>query len=109
MLNKPLQPLMVQAGEVVPEIQVEHPVHPSHLDCGTERIQRVMRGAPRPEPVREPEKVRLMDRIQYLHHRPLEEFVLKRGDPERPSRPSGFGMYALRDGFARYAPLWTRA
>ena len=29
--------------------------------------------------------------------------------PSGRSRPSGFGMYTLRDGLARYAPLWTRA
>ena len=27
MLNEPLQPAMVKAGEVVAEIRVEHPVH----------------------------------------------------------------------------------
>src|SRR5512144_862595 len=59
-LNKPLQPLMVKAGEVVPEIQVEHPAHPP-LDPDRERVQRIVWTAPRPEPVGEAEEVRLID------------------------------------------------
>ena len=46
-----------------------------------------MRAAPRPEPVREPDEVRLVDRVQHLDHRPLDDLVLQRGDPERPLPP----------------------
>jgi len=42
-LQEPLQPLMVEAGEVLAEISVEHPVHLLAHDPGGERIQRVMR------------------------------------------------------------------
>src|ERR1035441_9802149 len=45
------KPLMVEAGEVIAEISVEHPVHVLPHDPGSERIQRVMRAAPRPKPV----------------------------------------------------------
>ena len=38
-----IQPLMVEAGEVIAEISVEHPVHLLPHDPGRERIQRVMR------------------------------------------------------------------
>jgi hypothetical protein len=48
---------MVKAGEVVPEIQVEHPVHLLLHDPSSERVQRAVRAAPRPEAVREAEKV----------------------------------------------------
>ena len=34
-----------------------------------------------------------------------KNLVLQRSDTERPQPPSGFGMYTLRDGLARYAPL----
>ena len=84
-LNKPLQPLMVKAGEVVPEIQVEHPAH-LPLDTDRERVQRVMRAAPGPEPVGEPEEVRLIYGVQHLDHRPLQDLVLQRSDPE-PQQP----------------------
>jgi hypothetical protein len=40
---------MVKAGEVVAKVGVEHPIHLLPRDPGGERIQRVMRAAPRPE------------------------------------------------------------
>ena len=85
-LNKPLQPLMVKAGEVVPEIQVEHPAH-LPLDPDRERVQRIVWTAPGPEPIGEPEEVRLEHGIQHLDHRPLKDLVLQRGDTERPQPP----------------------
>ena len=81
------QPLMVKAGEVVAEISVEHPVHLLAHDPGSERIQRVMRAAARPEPVREAEKVRFVYGVQHLDQRPLKDLVLQRSDPERPLPP----------------------
>src|SRR5512144_3447799 len=82
---------MVKAGEVVLEVQVEHPVHTLSPEPDRERIQRVMRGASRPEPVRETEEVLLVDRVEHLHQRPLQELVLQRGDPERPLPPVRLG------------------
>ena len=86
------QPAVVEAGEEVADVRVEHPVHLPALDPDRERIQRIMRAAPRPKPVREAEEVRLVDGVQHLDDRPLEDLVLQRGDPERPQppvRPSG--------------------
>jgi hypothetical protein len=51
--------LMVKAGEVIAEISVKHPVHVLAHDPGSERIQRVMRAAPRPKSVGEAQEVRL--------------------------------------------------
>ena len=48
-----------------------------------------MRAAPRPEPVGEAEKVLLVDGVQHLDHRPLDDLVLQRGDAERPQPPVG--------------------
>ena len=53
------------------------------MDPDTERIQRVVRAAPRPESVREPEEVFLVDRVQQRDHRPLDDLVLKGRDRER--------------------------
>ena len=74
-----LKPPMVEAGEVVAEIRVEHPVHAPRHDPGGQRVKRIMRLAPRSEPIREPEEVLLVDRVQHLHHRPLQDLVLQRG------------------------------
>ena len=46
-----------------------------------------MRTTPRPEPVRETEEVLLIDRVQHLDNRPLQDLVLQRSDPERPKPP----------------------
>ena len=44
-------------------------------------------------------------RVQHLDHRPLRNLSSNAATPSGRCRPSAFGMYALRDGFARYAPL----
>ena len=88
-LKEPLQPLMVKAGKVLTEIRVEHPIHALSLDPERERIQRMMRAATRPVPIRKTKKVRLVDAVQHFDHRPLEDLVLKRGDPERSLPPVG--------------------
>ena len=41
-----------------------------------------MRAAPRPEAVAEPQEVRLVDRVQHLGHRALDNLVLERGNAE---------------------------
>jgi hypothetical protein len=81
------QPAMVKAGEELAEIRVEHPVHAPRLDRGGERIQRIMRAAPRPKPIRETEEVRLVDGVQNLDERPLKDLVLQRSDTKRPLPP----------------------
>jgi len=86
-LKELLQPLMVKAGEELAEIRVEHPVHAPLEDPERKRIQRVMRAAPRPKPIGEPDEVLLVDRVQHLDERPLEDLVLKRSDTERPQPP----------------------
>ena len=47
--------------------------------------------APRPEPVREPEEIFLVDRVQHLHHRALDDLVLQRRDAERALPAVRFG------------------
>jgi hypothetical protein len=59
------------------------------LDRSRERIQRIMRRAPRSKPIREAEKVRLVDRVQHLDQRPLKDLVLQHSDAERPLPPVG--------------------
>jgi len=43
------------------------------------------------EPVREAEEVLLVDRVQHLDDRALDDLVLHRGDPERAHAPVGLG------------------
>ena len=81
------QPSMVEAGEVVADIRVEHPVHLLAARSRPRAHPTRHAAAPRPEPVGETEEVRLVDGVQHLDHRPLEDLVLQRGDPERPQPP----------------------
>jgi len=53
------------------------------VDSDTERIHRIMRAASRSEPVREPEEVFLVDRVQQRLHRPLDNLVLQGRNRER--------------------------
>jgi hypothetical protein len=57
------------------DVGVQYPAHLLAVNSDTERIQRFVRAAPRPEPVR--------DRVQQLDHRPLDDLVLQGGDSER--------------------------
>ncbi len=90
-LKKPLQPAMVKAGEELADIRVEHPVHLLAHDPDRQGIQRVMRGASRPKPIRESEEVLFVDRVQHLDDRPLDDLVLQRCDTKRPEPPVRLG------------------
>src|ERR1019366_4542934 len=61
----------------------QHPVHPLPVESHTQRIQRLMRAAPRPEPVRKASKVHLINFIENGHHGLLDELVLQRRDAQR--------------------------
>jgi site-specific DNA recombinase len=63
------------------------PSSPSSVDPDRQRIQRIMRAAPRPEPVGEAEEVLLVDGVEHLDDGPLDDLVLQRGDAERPQPP----------------------
>ncbi len=52
----------------------------SERDC----IQRIVLAATRAKPVREPEKLFLIDGIEHFDHGTLDNLVFQRGDPERP-------------------------
>src|SRR3989454_4990581 len=61
------------------------------LPICVEHVQRVVRVAPRPEPVGEAEKVGLVDRIHHRDRRALDELVFQRGDAQRSLPPVGLG------------------
>src|SRR2546430_13113186 len=55
------------------DVRVQHPVHPSPVDPGRQRVQRVMRPAPWPEPVGETPEVRLVDGVEHPGDGPLDD------------------------------------
>src|SRR5665811_1879987 len=87
MLEKLLQPRMIKPGEEVADISVEHPVHLPFGYPNREPVQRIMRTALGPKPVRKTEEVLLVYGVQHLNHRPLENLALQHRDPERTLPP----------------------
>jgi hypothetical protein len=57
-----------------------NPIDPSPPDPERERIQRLMLDAPRPEPVAEPQELRLVNRRQDRNHRRLDDLVFQSSD-----------------------------
>jgi len=86
-LKELLQPAVIKAGEEIADVRVEHPVHLLPLDPDRERIQRMMRAAPRPETVGEAQEVHLVDGVEHLDDGALEDLVLQRGNAKRPLPP----------------------
>ena len=83
MLQEADQPFLTDLVEERPDVGVQYEAHLLAVDPDTERIQRIMRAAPGPEPIREPEEVLLVDRVQQRDHRPLDDLVLQGRDRER--------------------------
>jgi hypothetical protein len=86
-LDELRQPIVIKIGEKLFDVGVEHPVHLLPFDADRERIQRIMRAAPGPEPIGEAEEVLPVNGVEHLDDGPLEDLVLQRGDAERPEPP----------------------
>src|SRR5450755_2304058 len=103
MLEKLLQPRMIKPGEEVADISVEHPVHLPFGYPNRERVQRIMRTALGPKPVRKTEKVLLVYRAQHLHHRDPERTLppvrLRYVHAARGARPVGTAVHAAEQVF----------
>ena len=81
-------------------------MHLPFRDHDRERVQCNVLATPRPKPVREAEKVRLVDLIEHVHERALDHLVLERGHAEWPLSPvrlgyqhSAHGLGSVRSAF----------
>src|SRR5262252_780852 len=83
MLNKLHGPFVRQIVEKSSNVRVKHPVHSLRLDSRRQRIQRLVRVASRPKPVREAFEVHLINLIENGHHGLLDDFVLQGRDDQR--------------------------
>jgi endonuclease III len=59
---------------------VENPVHALPLDAHIQRVQRLMRAASGPEPIRKAKEVHLVNLIENGHRGLLNKLVLQRRD-----------------------------
>src|SRR5271165_2565705 len=89
MLDELHKPFVGEPIEEAFDVQIQHPVHFSRQQSGVERIQRLMLAAPWSEPIRESEKIRLVDSVQHLDRRALNDFVFQRRNSERSLPPVG--------------------
>jgi hypothetical protein len=81
-LQETHQPFLADGVEERSNVGVQYPVHLLAVDPDHERVKRIMRAASRPEPIREPEEVFLVDRVEHRSRRPLDDLVLQRRDRE---------------------------
>src|SRR5580704_5436651 len=89
MLDELHKPFVGKPIEEALDVQIEHPVHFSRQQSRIESVQRLMLTAPRPEPIRETEKVRFVDSVQHLDRRALDDLVFQRRYSERSLPPVG--------------------
>ena len=92
------QPFLADRIEEGPDVRIENVVHLLAADSDDQSVQRVVRAAPWSEPIREPEEVFLVDRVQHRDGRPLDNFVLKGGNRER-ALPAIRLRYVLSPGW----------
>jgi hypothetical protein len=66
------------------DVDIEHPVAVALLDSHRDRIERIMRAAARSASVGESPKVLLVDGVEHLHRRPLDDLVFQGRDANGP-------------------------
>ena len=89
-------------------VRIEHPVHLPPQDPHIECIQRIVWVTPRSGSIGEAFEVGLVDGLDNLRRRALNDLVFQHRNADRRRRPSDFGVYTRLTGFAWYAPLRSR-
>src|SRR5450631_1100833 len=82
-------PLVAHVVEEATSVRIKHPVHSLPLDARRQRVQRLMRAATGPEPIRKAFEVNLIDLIEDRHHGLLNDFVLQCRDAQWTLPPIG--------------------
>src|SRR5580658_1277239 len=89
MLDELHDPLVTHVIEEATNVRIEHPVHPLSLDAYSQSVERLMRAATGPEPIRKALEVDLIYLVEDRHHSLLNDFVLQRCDAQRSLPPIG--------------------
>ena len=102
MLDEPDEPILAHRIEERPDVGVHDPVHPPAGDPHRQGVERIVRSAPGPKPVAEPEEV-LLVRIAFSTMTTALWTILSSSAATASGlcRPSAFGMYVRRDGSGR--------
>src|SRR5580692_1361388 len=105
-LDKFHQPSLIESVIKLPDVGIEHPAHFPRTDPNRQRVQRLMRAAPRPESIRKSQKVQFIDRIQHLDRGTLDDLIFQRGNAEGPKLPR---FTHLRDVNSTHRPCSVRS
>src|ERR1700719_345625 len=87
MFNELQQPLMTDVIEESLDVGIEHPVHTLLLQPRIQRVKRLMRVSPWPEPIRKAFEVCLVNLVEDSHHGLLNNLVLQCRDAQRSLSP----------------------
>ena len=90
MLDKLDQPAVINRPEEITDVCVRHPVHGLPHDADPQRVQRIVRTAPGPKSVGEPQEVLVVNRVEDRHDGLLNDFVLQGGDAQGALTSIGF-------------------
>lgn len=86
-LDEPHQPLVIDGIKETTNVCIQHPVHLLLRDPNRQRCQRIVLTSPLAQPVGEAEKIDLVDGIENLGGRPLDNLVLDSGYADEPLPP----------------------
>src|SRR5262249_10914343 len=90
-LDKLHQPFVVNRIIEAPNVGIEYPVDVALFNAYRDCIQCMVRAASRTGTVRETEKLLLVNGVEHLDRRPLDDFVLQRRLANGALAPIGFG------------------
>jgi hypothetical protein len=85
MPQHPNQPSVVNGIKEGSDVEIEHPAHTLRHQGLFQSRQGRLWAASRPEAVAEAQEVGLVDGVQHLGHRTLDNLILERGNAERPA------------------------
>ncbi len=74
------QPALTDLVEETADVDLEYPVHLCAGDPDHQGVQRIVLAALGAEPVREPEEILLVDRVQHRGGRSLDDLVFESGN-----------------------------
>src|SRR5438046_8785400 len=89
MLDELHGPLVTHVVEEATNVRIEHPVHSLPLDAHRQRVERLVRAATGPKPVRAASEVDLIDLVENRHHSLVKDFVLPSRTAQRTLPPVG--------------------
>jgi len=104
MLDELHEPSVVNRVEEPSNVRIDNPVHFLRQHPDVKRIQALVLAAPRPVAVREPEKLRFVDRIENHDTCVLHDLVLKHRHPERPLFSISLRNVSSLDGLCSVSP-----